>query len=1182
MFRIFASGLVSLLLALPVWGAQYDTIIRGGTVYDGSGSPGVVADVAISGDRVAAIGDLSGDTAAREIDASGQAVSPGFINMLSWAVGSLVTDGRALSDIKQGVTLEVFGEGWSMGPLPEGPARAALVAEFMGPDAEDPPWTTLGEYLEFLESKGVAPNIASFVGATTLRIHQVGMEDRPPTPEEMANMKALLRQAMEEGAMGLGTALIYPPAFFSTTEELSELAKVVGEYDGRYISHMRSEANSIEESVQELITIARAGGIGGEIYHLKMAGKKNWGKLPAVVKLVEDARAEGLDITANMYTYIAGGTSLSAVFPPWASDGGNDALLERLRDPDTRARIVAEVKVDSDEWENLYMGSGAGEGVLVGSVSVEEMRGYIGKTIAEIAAERGADPVETMVDLVLETDNGVGAAYFMMSEDNVREQIKLPWISFGSDADAPAPEGKVLEQGAHPRTYGNFARLLGKYVREEGVIPLEEAIHKLTAFPAGNLKIRNRGMLAEGYYADVVVFDPAAIGDLSTFADPHQLSVGVNHVFVNGEQVLRDGEHTGATPGRVVRGPGYKPSAAGPKAVSATGLDDPAVVDAFFHGLVGTLMANNNSPSGVITVVKDGEMVFAGGYGYRDLEERMPVDPAKTLFRPGSISKLFTWVAVMQQVEQGNLDLDTNVNDYLTQFQIKEAHGQPITLRDIMTHTPGWEDGGMGYLIISDESRLIPLAEAMERYQPYRINPPGAQTSYSNYGTALAGLIVANVSGLKFEDYLQQYIFEPLGMNRSTFNEPLPEGLAESFATGYAVEAGQYVEKPYELISNFGPAGALASTGTDMARFAMALLNGGELDGRQILRPETVDEMLTRNFSHDDRMMGMALGFYETEQNGFRLVGHGGDTAWFHSDLAIDRENNVAVFTSFSGIGGGTVRSAVVPAFYDRFFPEEFEVPEPPSDFSERAGKYAGAYNFWRRNFSTMEKGLSLFGNIMVAPSQDNSLIITFGEDSKEYVEIENNLFLQKEPGLTLSGMAPNKVAFQEDENGAITGFVMDGLPFMSLQKLPFYATSGFIVPLLIGSLVIFLFVVLRRLYQREQFKAMKVRDRTATRAAVYTAVDHLVAIAALGIALVVSGDKLGGEITLALKIALLFPVIACVVSLWLFYQFIQVWKDGLLASVWARLRYTVVTLAALFMLWFYWFSNILGWQYYS
>lgn len=557
---LYKSVLIMALCFSCVSGVQadnsFDTIIRNGLVMDGSGQPGRQADVGIRDDRVAAIGDLSAQQAKREIDASGKIVAPGFINMLSWAVASLIEDGRGLSDIMQGVTLEVFGEGWSMGPLADNDETGAMLEEFLEDRASSVEWTTLGQYLDFLQNKGISPNIASFVGATTLRIHEVGFEDRPPTAAEMANMKALTHQAMREGAMGLGSSLIYPPAFFASTEELVELARVVGEYDGMYISHLRSEGNQIEQSIKELITIAREGGVAAEIYHLKMGGRQNWHKLPKVVGMIEQARSEGLKITADMYTYVAGGTSLSACFPPWASDGGQNALLQRLQDPETRSRIVSAMKENADDWENLYFGAGPA-GVLLSSVRTENLKKYIGKTIEQIAEESGTSPEDTIIRLVLESENSIGAVFFLMNEANVKAQIKLPWMSFGSDAAAVAPEGKALEQGAHPRTYGNFSRLLGHYVRDEKVITMEEAIYRLTALPASNLKVTDRGRLEAGYLADVVVFDPLLISDPATFAEPHQLSTGMVHVFVNGEQVLKNGQHTGALPGRVVRGPGY-------------------------------------------------------------------------------------------------------------------------------------------------------------------------------------------------------------------------------------------------------------------------------------------------------------------------------------------------------------------------------------------------------------------------------------------------------------------------------------------------------------------------------------------------------------------------------------------------------------------------------------------------
>ena len=525
----------------------YDYIIRNGTIYDGSGSEGYVADVAISGDRVNEIGLNLPGRGKKEVDASGMAVTPGYINMLSWATESLIIDGRSQSDIRQGVTLEVFGEGGSGGPLSE-----AMKAEYDTP----PEWTTLGEYLEFLERKGVSPNVASFIGATTLRIHQVGFEDRAPTDKEMENMRVLVQEGMEEGAMGIGSSLIYAPAFYSSTEELIELCKVASDYGGMYISHMRSESNRLLQALDELIQIAEEANIPAEVYHLKAGGKKNHYKMDLAIAKMDSARAAGLYITADMYNYTAGATGLDASMPPWVQEGGYDKWAERLQDPEIRTRVKAEMQEDTDDWENLGLLAGY-DNVLFSGFRNTDLRQYIGKTLTEVAEMRGISPEETAMDLVVEDGSRVDVVYFLMSEENVKKQIRVPYVSFDSDAGSIAPEGDFLKYNPHPRAYGNFARLLGKYVRDEKVIPLHEAIYRLSGLPATNLKIRHRGFLREGYYADVVVFDPATIQDHATFEKPHQYSTGVYHVFVNGEQVLKDGEHTGATPGRVVRGPGW-------------------------------------------------------------------------------------------------------------------------------------------------------------------------------------------------------------------------------------------------------------------------------------------------------------------------------------------------------------------------------------------------------------------------------------------------------------------------------------------------------------------------------------------------------------------------------------------------------------------------------------------------
>ena len=536
--------------------ARYDAVIRNGLIYDGSGSVPRKGDVAIAGDRIAAVGDIGSGRGSIEIDAHGRAVAPGFINMLSWATESLIIDGRSQSDIRQGVTLEVFGEGWSMGPLSEPMKREAREHQSDFKYAIE--WTTLGEYLDYLTRRGISPNVASFIGAATVRIHELGYENRPPTAAELERMKNLVRQAMREGALGVGTALIYAPATYAGTPELVELCKAAAESGGMYISHMRSEGNHLLEGIDELISIAREAGVPAEIYHLKAAGQPNWPKMDSAIEKVNAARAAGLKISANMYTYPAGGTSLDAMIPPWAHEGGSKKMIERLKDPETRQRIVTEMRTPAESWENLGLLSGSPERIILAAFGTNALKPLTGKSLGEVAKMRGKSPEETAIDLVIEDDAATGAIFFLMSEENIRKGIAQPWVSFGSDAESPAPEGVFLKSNPHPRAYGNVARLLGKYVRDEKVISLQEAVRRLTSVPATNLKIDRRGLLQPGYFADVVVFDPDTVADHATFEKPHQYSTGVSDVFVNGVQVVRDGEHTGAKPGRVVRGPGYR------------------------------------------------------------------------------------------------------------------------------------------------------------------------------------------------------------------------------------------------------------------------------------------------------------------------------------------------------------------------------------------------------------------------------------------------------------------------------------------------------------------------------------------------------------------------------------------------------------------------------------------------
>ncbi len=533
---------------------DFDVIIKDGTVYDGTGGEGRHVDLAIRGDRIVGVGDFKTANAKTVVDATGLAVAPGFINMLSWSTDSLIEDGKSQSEIRQGVTTEIMGEGESMGPVND------RVREKMLRDQKDIhyeiKWNTLAEYLQYLEKRGISCNVASFVGATTIRENVIGFDDKAPTPQQLDEMRELVRKEMEAGALGIGTSLIYPPAFYAKTEELIELCKVAAKYQGKYISHMRSEGSGVFAALDELIRISREAKIPAEIYHIKTAGKQNWSKQDEFLSRIEAAQNEGLKIRANMYTYTAAGTGLDACLPPWTENGGYPALFKRLRDPATRAKIAAEVKVSNDTWENLYIGAGSPDKILLVGFKSEKLKPLTGKSLAEVAKMRGKDPIETIMDLIAEDESRIDTIYFLMSEENVKKELAKPWISFGSDEASQAPEGVFLKSNPHPRAYGNFARVLGKYSRDEKVITLPEAIRRLSALPATNLGLDHRGFLKEGMFADVVVFDPATITDRATYDKPHQYAVGMKYVFVNGGQVIKDGEHTGAKPGRALWGPG--------------------------------------------------------------------------------------------------------------------------------------------------------------------------------------------------------------------------------------------------------------------------------------------------------------------------------------------------------------------------------------------------------------------------------------------------------------------------------------------------------------------------------------------------------------------------------------------------------------------------------------------------
>ncbi|MFL6601187.1 MAG: amidohydrolase family protein [Steroidobacteraceae bacterium] len=547
---VIGSG--SLANAAPTTDSSvHDLVLRNGAIYDGSGQKPFTGDVAIDADRITYVGprrELHGRT---EIDVKGQAVAPGFINMLAHPEESLFADGRALSDLTQGVTLEVMGE-FSMGPLNQDMKR--LMVERQQDIKYPVTWTTLGEYLDTLEHRGIGPNVASFVAAPTVRTLVLGERDVQPTAKQLSEMQGLVHRAMEEGALGVTTMLIYAPASYARTPELIALAQESARCGGIYTAHMRSEGDRIEAAVQETIDIAKASGAPAEIYHLKLAGKDNWGKLDKVVNMVETARASGVRLSANMYTYTAGATGLDAAMPLWVQDGGLEAWIARLRDPAVRAKVIAEMRIAHPaDWENLY-GAAGPQGVLLLAFKNPKLKPLTGKTLAAVAKMRGVSPEDAAVDLVIEDGSRVGVGYFLMSEDNVRRQVALPWVSFGSDEGGDAPEGVFLLSAAHPRAYGNFARVFAEYVRKDHAISIQEAVRKLTALPADNLSLQERGRLKVGNFADVVVFDPNTIQDHATYERPHQLSTGVAYVVVNGKLAIKDGKPTGVASGRVVRG----------------------------------------------------------------------------------------------------------------------------------------------------------------------------------------------------------------------------------------------------------------------------------------------------------------------------------------------------------------------------------------------------------------------------------------------------------------------------------------------------------------------------------------------------------------------------------------------------------------------------------------------------
>lgn len=548
------TAVITILISCHSKNQAYDTIIRHGMIYDGNGGEPYKADIGINNDTISFIGDLSAATAINETDAKGNAVAPGFINMMGHSEDALIQDGRSQSDIKQGVTTEIFGE-FSMGPL--NPKMKKQLQDGQGDIKYNVEWNTLGEYMNFLEKKGISCNIASFVGTGAVRQYVIGEDNKAPAPVQLDSMKLLVRQAMEEGALGVTNALIYPVDFFAKTDELIALSKEAAKYGGTYSSHMRSEGNKLLEAVEELITISKEATIPAEIFHLKAGGKNNWGKMDSVIRRVERARKEGLSITADMYTYIAGATGMTSAFPPSLQDGGFGKLWQRLHDPAIRKQMARAMNTDALDWENLYYGAGGAEHVLLLSFKQDSLKKFTGKSLAEVSKIRHTSVEETAMDLIIQDSTRVGVAYFLMTEENVKKQVALPWVSFGSDEASYTTEGVFLKSNAHPRAYGNFARVIGKYCRDEKVVSLQQAIYKLANLPSKHLKLQKRGELKVGNYADIVIFDPASVKDKATFEKPHQYSEGMIHVFVNGRQVLKDGDHTGAKPGRFVKGPGF-------------------------------------------------------------------------------------------------------------------------------------------------------------------------------------------------------------------------------------------------------------------------------------------------------------------------------------------------------------------------------------------------------------------------------------------------------------------------------------------------------------------------------------------------------------------------------------------------------------------------------------------------
>ncbi len=1018
-----------------------DLVIRNGLIYDGSGSSPVRGDVAVADGRIIAVGKLGPLSASQEVDVHGLAVAPGFINMLSWATESLIEDGRALSDVKQGVTLEVMGEGWSMGPL-NARMKQQMVKE-QGDIRFDVAWTTLGEYLEHLERRGISVNVASFVGAATVRIHELDHANRAPTPEELARMQALVCQAMEEGALGVGSSLIYAPAFYARTDELKALVAAAATYGGGYISHIRNEGDQFLEALDELIDIARSTGAHAEAYHLKAAGRDNWHKMAQAIDKIERARKSGLPITADMYPYPAGATGLDACMDPAVKEGGTDAWVERLKQPEVRKAVVAAMFRKPTSWENICYNSGSPENIMLVGFKEETLKPYTGKTLAEVAKLRGTSPAETVVDLVIEDHTRVGTVFFQMSEANVELGLSQPWVSLGSDGEALAPEGVFLKSNPHPRAYGTFARFLGKYVRDEKVASLADGIRRLTALPADNFKLRGRGRLARGYAADLVVFDPSAITDHATFEKPHQFASGVQHVWVNGVQVLKDGEHTGAKPGQVVRGPGYagpestRPPANGTAAgriarvehglrhaVVVAGISDPAMK-------LAERLRYHRVPGLSVAVIDNFELDWAKGYGLRQAGGTDVVTP-EIRFQAASISKPVAALAALRLVEDGRLRLDEPVSARLRSWTIpasEHTRAAPVTLRHLLSHSAGLTVHGFdGYANAVPVPTLQQILDGVPpaNSAPIRVDQtPGAVWRYSGGGYSVLQQLLLDVSQESFARHLQRTVLAPLGMRHSSYDQPLPATQATQAAIAHT-EDGKPIEGQWHVYPELAAAG-LWTTPTDLARFLSEIMKADS--GREaVISAGTARTMLTVQPELKADGVAMGLGVFLEKEGQARRFSHGGSNAGYRAYAIAFPETGQGAVIMTNGDSGAVLIQEVL-----RAIAAEYAWPDPM-----RARK-AAAPGETPIDQALLGRYRVTAGPVVEIVADENALAAVIGERDPVVLTRESaDRYFSIESGTEL--------IFRRDPAGNVSGFSarpLSGATFEAQREIADSKTSG-------------------------------------------------------------------------------------------------------------------------------------------